>query len=692
MNNLLIEIGTEEIPAGYIKPALEALAATLSKKLTDARITYGQAKTYGTPRRLAILVDDVAERQTSLIQEVTGPPEKVGIDGDGKPTVAAIKFAEKIGVSVDDIQIVQTEKGRYLAAQKKEDGAASVTILKTILPDIILSLPFPKTMKWGDLTILFARPIHSVAAILGKSVISFTLGGIKSGRNVSGHRFMHPSNVRVAATDSYINQLREACVIADIDERRELVAAEVAKAATDIGGKISPDEELMDIVTNLVELPVAVAGTFDTKFLELPKAVLIMSMREHQKYFAVVDETEQLMPYFIAVNNTRATDLDLVAKGHERVLRARLEDARFFYKSDLETPLEHRVEKLKGVLFQAKLGSMYEKVVRIQELGKFIAKGIPAESTRISDVARAAWLCKADLVSQVVVEFPKLQGVMGRVYAALSGETEQVAAAVEEHYRPTYSGGPLPRTHTGAIVAIADKMDSICGCFSVDLIPTGGSDPYALRRQGIGVVQIMLRYEFTFPLTSVIEKSLHLFDVKDASKISVLRDKIYAFLRDRIMHLLVEEGFSRDVVSSVVSVSVDHIPNVWQRVKALEHLKGAADFEPLAAAFKRVVNIIKKADIQENASIDINLFQEKSESALYEAYTSVKSNVAQHLSEADFNQALLEIASLRNTVDQFFDEVLVMAKEEQLRNNRLALLSGIAGLFENIANFSKIST
>jgi len=691
MENLLLEIGTEEIPAGYIKPALKALSSGLLNRLDDARITHGEAVTFGTPKRLAVLVTDVASKQASLTTEMTGPPESVSFDDQGKPTVAAIKFAEKASVPLNKIAVKETKKGRYLTAVKTEHGLGSTVLLKTILPDTILSLPFPKSMRWADLSIGFARPVHSVLALLGKKVMTFSFGNLKSGRHIYGHRFMAPAKIKVPSPDRYSDLLKTAHVIADIAERRAIVEKEVKKTADSLGGSIMPDEELLDIVTNLVEYPVPIAGKFDDKFLELPDKVLITAMREHQKYFAITDVDGKLMPGFIAVNNTKTKNMNLVAKGHERVLRARLEDARFFYKSDISENIEHWIEKLKGVTFQAKIGSMHDKVLRVRQLSKFIAKSLSAAPEVQKNVSRAAWISKADLVSRVVVEFPKLQGVMGKVYAQKAGEPAIVAAAIEEHYLPTSSGGNLPETTEGSILAIADKIDTICGCFSAGLIPTGASDPYALRRQSIGILQIMLKNNYALSLMELIKQSIALFNQnKDTDKTP---QKIYSFFKDRISHLLAEEGYKKDIVASVTSVSADYPANVKRRVQALENLKTAPDFESLSIAFKRVVNIIRKSEGvpgQTEQAVDAGLFQDKCENALYEAYREVKNKVSKNIENENYSRALKDIASIRNKVDVFFDGVMVMTEDKKVRNNRFALLSEIAGLFENIADFSKI--
>ena len=707
MNSLLLEIRTEEIPAGYIKPALKALALNLFRELSDSRIEYGVAKVFGTPNRLAILVSNVADKQSFLESEIMGPPKRIGFDENGKPTLAAIKFAEKAGIDIGSIKIKETKKGSYLYAKKTEAGQASKAILKKILPEIILSLPFPKTMRWADLTISFARPIQSILALLGKSLIPFTLGNIKSGRFTFGHRFMPPDGIlpdqikidriktgkiKIDDPDSYVATLLRANVFVDIDERKNIIKKEISETATRLGGQILPDDQLVEIVTNLVEYPAVVAGKFDHKFLELPDEVLITAMREHQKYFGVIDESKKLMPCFIAVNNTCAKDMDLVANGHERVLRARLEDARFFYKTDIDEPIENRIDKLKGVLFQADLGSLHNKVGRISVIAEFLADACGADQDLKKDVLRASRLCKADLVTQVVVEFPKLQGVMGRIYAGLAGESDVVASAIEEHYRPAFSGGPLPETKPAAILGIADKIDTICGCFSVGLIPTGASDPYALRRNGIGIIQIMLDKNFSFSLRSLVEKSLGLFEKKSDKDSEKTIDEVCTFLQNRMTHLLIEEGYAKDVISSVVSVSMDHVPNVLNRVRALDKLKKEPDFQPLAIAFKRIVNIIKKTSGFEDKTVDTSVFQENCESALYSKYREVKNMVAENMEKGCFDQALYDIATLRDGVDDFFDGVMVMAEDEMIRSNRLTLLHHIAKLFEMFADFSKIST
>jgi glycyl-tRNA synthetase beta chain len=691
METLLLEIGTEEIPAGYIQPALESLAANLQKKLDDARIDHGAIATCGTPRRLMVEVAQVAPKQRLITEKVLGPPERIAFDEQGRPTMAAQKFAEKVGLAVRRLTVEASDKGRYLVAVTTQRGVSTPTVLKTILPEVILAIPFPKTMRWADMHIAFARPLHSVLALYGSRVISFALDGrIKSGRMAAGHMFMQPGRIKIQHPAEYRQQMRQAQVIVDIAERRQAVQQEIARAAAEVGGSVLPDEELVGIVTNLVEIPIATAGRFDELFLELPREILITAMREHQKYFAVVDRNGRLMPCFIAVNNTHTRDMALVATGHERVLRARLSDARFFFQADRQAALDDWVEQLKGVLFQAKLGSMHAKVKRVQALAEYLAETVRPELK--SAAARAALLCKVDLVSEVVGEFPKLQGVMGRIYASLKDEPAAVARAIEEHYRPIYSGAALPETDLGALAAIADKMDSICGCFSVGLNPTGASDPYALRRQAIGVVQIMLTKGLAIALPDLIQCSLAPFATQTVTTGEETAASVTRFFQNRMAHMLAEEGFAKEVIAAVISVPIEDIPDVWNRVRALSALRIKPDFEPLAAAFKRVVNIIRKAEGPVAETVNPALFEHPSESALYDTYRHVVKQVTTCLARDDLNQALLEIASLRDGVDAFFDDVMVMVEEPAIRSNRLALLGKLAVLFNRFADFSKIST
>ncbi|MBW1650273.1 MAG: glycine--tRNA ligase subunit beta [Deltaproteobacteria bacterium] len=693
MSALLFEIGTEEIPAGYIKPALETMASDLIKSMDDVRIEHGDYKVYATPRRLGIIVDNVSAKQKPLVTELIGPPASVGFDEKGKPTIAAEKFAEKAGIKTDKIKTVNTAKGAYLAAKITEKGGLSVNIFKKILPDLIYKIPFPKSMRWSDMNIEFARPIQSLTAMLGGEKIPFSIEGrIDSDRYIYGHFFMKPQKIKLADAKDYPDALKSAYVMADMNDRKKLVLKSIQKEAKSVGGKIIEDEELLDIVTNLVEMPFPVVGSFDKKFLTLPDEILITSMREHQKYFAVVDEKGKLMPHFIAVNNTKAKNMKLVANGHERVIRARLEDAIFFYNADLNIKNETRIQKLKKVLFQAKLGSMYEKTERVKQIAEFLSDTLKINSDSKKSLLKAAQLCKSDLVSNVVGEFPKLQGIMGRVYAKVSKEKALAANAIEEHYMPIYSGGKLPKSKVGAILAIADKIDSISGVFAAGLIPTGASDPYSLRRQGIGILQIILDKKFSFSLKKLIAESLSKYkggpelDTKEQTL-----EKIYAFLIVRMENILIEKGLSKDVVYAVTSAASDDILAVFNRTKALEDFKLKPDFSSFVETFKRVANIIKKANSDKIPSeVDKSLFEKKAEADLFDAYNKTFAKTDKNFKAGNYSKGLAEISLLKPNIDFLFDKVMVMTDKKGLKLNRLALLKSIAVLFERVGDFSKL--
>lgn len=689
MNTLLIEIGSEQIPAGYIVPALEAFSKQMCDMLDSTRIDHGQALTLGTPRRLVLMIKDVGDMQKAQTSTITGPPEKIAFDKDGKPTVPAQKFAQKAGIPLDQITVEDTPKGRYLTAVVQETCESSISILEQMLEKAILSIPFPKSMRWGDLSISFARPIISLTGFLGSACLDFCVGNIHSSSFIFGHQFMNPKKYELESANAYVETAESAGIIPMIEKRKDMLVTAIEACAISADAVIIEDEELVDLVTNLVEYPYPVVGTFDETFLQVPDEVLITAMREHQKYFALGDETGKLKNQFIAVNNTKARDMALVTKGHEKVLRARLSDAKFFYEVDQKSSLDEFAQKLKQVTFQEKLGTVYDKTLRIGELAQFIvnASSYDDKDRLAWKVDRAAKICKADLVSQVVIEFTKLQGVIGRAYALKAGEDKDVAYAIEQHYRPVYSGGSLPENPTACILAIADKLDTICGCFSVGLIPTGGADPYGLRRQGIGILGIMMDQKLEIGLASMIEKGLSAYSQNnDAKTVLEIKD----FLQNRMLNILVDTGYSKEAVSSALGASFDNVPDVVLRVKALDALRKEPDFEPLSITFKRVENILRKSGQDIQVSVDETLFEDASESGLFAAVSKVKSTVDRLIENGVYDEALTHIAGLRPVVDTFFDDVMVMAEDDTIRQNRMALLSSVSALFKNIADFTKI--
>jgi glycyl-tRNA synthetase beta chain len=678
----LLEIGTEEIPSRFINPAIEKMKELFSALLVSGRVaSRGEIKAYGTPRRLALYVPDMDERQADISKEVVGPPKKVAFDGSGNPTKAATVFAEKNGVPVSALAIKATEKGEYLVAQLDEKGGDTSEWLSQVLPGFILSIPFPKTMRWMDKDIRFARPIHWLLSLWGGRVVEFSLDGIRSSHLSRGHRFMSPGAFLVKDFNSYVSQLEPNFVVIDPVVRKQRIIRQTEELARARNGSVLDDPGLVDEVANLVEYPVAVMGTFNRDYLRVPKEVLITAMREHQRYFSVVDGGGNLMPCFITISNTRAVDMEIVRAGNERVLAARLSDAAYFFDHDVKQPLAGRVEALKKVTYQEKLGSVYDKVRRVTSLAGYLADLFRADR-RVSE--RAAELCKADLLTGVVGEFPKLQGVMGRHYAISSGEDRRVADAILEHYLPRFAGDKLPDSLEGVCVGIADRMDTITGCFSVGLVPSGSEDPYGLRRQSVAILNILLDRGLRLSLGELVAQACKGFGIGEKDKVAT---DTLDFLRQRLAGRLASEGLRSDVVDAALSVDFDDPLIGREKVRALEVLRKSEDYQPLVTALKRAGNILPKGFTGAAREALLTLDAEKN---LYAAFMEIRDRVTEKTAKLDFQGALADIASLRKPVDAFFDTVMVMDKDPAVKENRLALLAGITGLFSRIADFSRL--
>lgn len=682
-----LEIGTEEIPAGYIQPALEAMSAQMVRFLDESRIGHGTPFTTGTPRRLMLHIPGVAAGQEACTTEVFGPPKSVAFDAQGNPTKAAEGFARGQGVSLEAVTVKATPKGEYLCIVREEAGLPTKELLEKMLPDFIARIPFPKSMHWGSQTVTFARPIQWIVALLGKQVLDFHYGAVQAGNKSMGHRFLSPEWIAVNDFESHLENLKKHYVVASLDERRDFIRKAIHEAAAKVGGRILEDEELLDEVTQIVEYPYPIVGEYEEKYLELPPELLITVIKKHQRYFAVIDEKGDLLRYFVTVANTVPRDPRVVASGNGRVVRARLEDARFYYKEDQKTRLESRAEQLKTVVFHTKLGTSWEKVERFTSLVEWLAGQLAPGS--LETVRRAAYLCKADLVTGVVGEFPELQGVMGRVYAGLQGEPREVATAIYEHYLPTRAGGPIPESMEGALLSIADKMDTIAACFGVGLIPSGTADPFALRRQTLGIIRIVMEKPLRLSLVELLNRALPLIGSRMTESAETVRQGVLDFFQGRLHHLLVQEGLSPDVVEASLAVGIDDLVDAAARARALAEFKRRPDFESLAAAFKRVVNIIKEP---EKTPVDPELFQSDAEHALFTALRDTEGAVAGCLASCDFNSTLETMSGMKGYIDAFFDSVLVMDKDEAIRRNRLSLLTRIRKLFSTVADFRKIQT
>ncbi|MCX5830586.1 MAG: glycine--tRNA ligase subunit beta [Deltaproteobacteria bacterium] len=684
---LLLEIGTEEIPAAFLPQARRDLEEMIRKELAAQVIPHGAIITMATPRRLFLCVAEVAEKQSERIIEKLGPAKRAAFDAQGNPTPAAQGFARGQGVEISALETIVTEKGEYLVSRKKITGAETKTLLPQIIPALIAALPFRKSMRWADFELRFARPIHWLLALYGGETIPFALENIQSGNLSYGHRFLSPAPFKVSSLADYLTGTRENFVIADPEERRRIILADAEKEAQSLGGKVFYDQDLLDTITYIVEYPTVISGSFDVAYLALPKEVLITSMMTQQKYFPLTDGQGNLLNHFLTVSNTRPRDVAVVRRGNEKVIRARLSDARFFFEEDGKIPLEERLENLHGMIFHTLLGTVYEKVMRFRSLAGELALLLnPALKDR---VLRVATLAKADLSTQMVGEFPELQGVMGREYALLAGEDPLVAKGIYEHYLPVSATGALPETEEGALASIADKMVSITGFFGVNLIPTGTADPYALRRQSLGIINIILARKYPLPLDVLIDKSLLIWGERLKRPADEIKADILAFFQSRFANQLISQGRPYDVVDSVLSIDATDLVKSLNKIEALATLKDDAGFEPLASAFKRVGNIIKDFP---GGTVDPGLFESEAEQNLYNVYLEIKEKVALLIESGDYLAALREIARLRQPVDNFFDAVLVMAEDEKIRFNRLSLLAAISSIFRQIADFSRIVT
>jgi glycyl-tRNA synthetase beta chain len=685
--DLLLEIGTEEIPASYLPPALEQIQKLAAKELKAQRVSFGKTAAYATPRRIVLHITKVAEAQEASVKEVLGPAKAVAYDDKGKPTKAAEGFARGQGVSVGDLKIVDTPKGQYVAAVREEASQATAEILPAIMPKFITSLHFPKMQRWGYLNLRFPRPIRWLLCLFGSDVVPFDLEGLESGRMMTGHRFMAPGPFEIKDTKDYFRQVKKAKVVLDQEERKKIIREGIEEAAAEVGGKIFENEDLVEEVTYLVEYPVILRGTYEKRYLSLPWEVLITSMSSHQRYFSVTNKSGKLLPYFITISNNMARDNDLVAQGNERVLRARLEDGMFFFAEDSKIPLMTRVEELKDVVFQEKLGTSYEKMERFRALARFLARRV--EPDHLDEVKKVATLCKGDLVTQMVGEFADLQGVMGKEYALLEGEPEVVARGISEHYYPKFSGDRTPDTVGGAAVSLADRMDTVCGCFGIGITPTGTADPYGLRRHALAIIAILTDRGWRISLTDLMKESLKLLkgkiDVAPKEALPGLSD----FFRGRLQNQFTGKGSRHDLVQAVLEDHWTDPVDAAARLDALSKFSEKANFADLMLSFKRVMNIIPE-DFR--GKPDKRKAKEKVEKDLLDAARDAGKDVEKLLEAGKYTQALNRLAKLKKPVDTFFDGVMVMDKDKAVQNNRLAILQEVSSLFAQVADFRKVVT
>ncbi len=688
-NKFLLEIGTEEIPARFIDNTLDQLKDEFQKLFNDERISYDSIKTYATPRRLVVLVSDIIEKQEDLEELVKGPSKAIAYDKEGNATKALEGFARGQGVEVKDIVIKEYNGEDYVYAHKVLKGKESKIVIKDNLSQIIKSIGFPKSMVWGGKDLKFARPIRWIVSLFNNEVVEFSLEGINSSNITKGHRFLGSSSISINSIDNYFSILEDNYVIVDQNKRKEIIKNGCDKLAKEKGGYIVEDTELLHELTYIVEYPTPLIGRIKEEFLILPKEVITTPMKEHQRYYPVVNEEGNLLPYFIAVRNGNEEYLDIVTKGNEKVIDARLEDAKFFYNEDTENELEEYVDSLNNIVFQEKLGTIYEKTNRIISLAENISEYLKLGDETSKNINRAGYLCKADLVTKMVGEFSELQGVMGREYAKASGENEIVSLAIYEHYLPRFSDDELPTTTAGTILSITDKLDTICGCFAINIQPTGSQDPYGLRRQAIGIINIILDKNLHISLNKIVDFALTIYKEEKGLQFDYneVKNQIIDFFYARIRNMFTEKGIRYDVVDAVIYTNTDNITDLLVRAEELNKWINKEELNEILEAFNRVAKMANKT---EDANVSRTLLQEEEEKELFDIFRDVDKKVQQLLKSKEYDKALDELIKLKEPIDNFFDNVMVMVNNKELKQNRLGLIKNISNTMLSICDMSKI--
>lgn len=685
MNNyLLLEIGVEELPSRFGQTTLDQIENNLSKLLKEERINFDNIEKYATPRRLTFVIKNLADKATDLEEEVKGPAKKIAVDADGNFTKPALGFMKSKGLDPENVYFKQLGNAEYLFGTIKQEGKHTSEVLKNIVPEAIKNVTFPKAMRWGGKNMRFARPIRWMVALLNNEVLDIDLEGIKSSNITRGHRFLGEKEFEVNSVEEYFEKLDKNFVVLDQHKRKEMIREQAVEVAKSLGGEVELDEDLLEEITFLVEYPTAFYGEFDEEYVKLPKEVVTTPMKEHQRYFPVLKDGK-LLPNFIAVRNGDSNRIDLVKAGNEKVLRARLADALFFYHEDTKKPLESFVDKLQTVVFQAKLGTVYDKTLRIEKLSQVILNELNMTESK-ENTLRAAKLCKADLVTNMVFEFTELQGIMGRDYAQVSGENEEVCQGIFEHYLPRFAGDILPETNTGIALSIADKLDSIAGFFAIGIKPSGSQDPYALRRQALGILSILLDRKLSVNLNNLINAALDNYSNLEFNKEEVA-SQIVEFFVERVKNLFKDLGIRYDVIDAVLNNNLDDISDIHTRALELNRWLQKDELVEMLTAFNRVATLAEKATTD---IVKKDLLKEDAEIKLYNGFKEIKSNVESLLLDKKYNEALDAFATLRPLVDNLFDNVMVMDKDEAIKENRLALLKQIYSTMLTICDLSKI--
>lgn len=685
--DLLLEIGVEEIPSAYMVQTLENLRNLAEKSMQESRLSHGEIKTLGTPRRLVLLVRQMAAMQSDAVIQNRGPRKSAAFDQSGNPTKAGQGFARSQGLDISELTTLEVDGVEYVAAVRREIGKSATEILPQLLADIIQAIPFPRSMRWGYYQTRFARPIRWLLCLLGSEVVPVTVENINSGRVTYGHRFLSQGTLEVKDTADYFAQLEASFVVLDQQRRSDLIWQQVQEVAAQMGGTPMENAALLEEVNFLVEYPTAFFGAFSPAYLDVPPEVLTTSMIEHQRYFPVFDKEGRLLPGFIGVRNGTDFDLETVIAGNQRVLKARLEDALFFWREDTKKPLEEFVPGLKNVMFHERLGSVLDKVGRLKALAEFC--GSETKLSSAPKLARAAYLCKADLLSSMVYEFPELQGVMGRYYAVVGKEENEVADAILEHYLPRFAGDRIPSSETGMAVSLAEKIDNLVAFFALNIKPTGSQDPYALRRQAIGVVNIIIEAGLKLDLPRLIKQAYQGFNtVKLENSCEQTKAELMDFIIQRMRGVLLEKGCSYDVIDTVLAVPNPDLHDIWARVNIIQTAKGESYFNNLMVVFNRANNLSRKAD--PTAAVDYSSLIDDSEKVLYQELQQVSADFKNALEKGRYESAMQLIAELRPAVDGFFEAVMVMVDDDRLRQARLGLLGEIARMCQQVGDFTKI--
>ncbi len=686
MRDLLLEIGLEEVPAKFMPPALAELKQLAETALAEQRISYDEVVIYGTPRRIALVVKNIADRQADLEEEAKGPAVKAAYDADGNPTKAAIGFARGQGVDVADLYQKELNGGMYVFATKKAVGVDTAEVLPALLPQLVTGIHFPKPMRWGFTELRYARPIRWIVALHGDTVVPFTIEDIQSGNMSRGHRYLGTDKLVIPAAEDYISTMEQDYVIVDQTSREAMIVEQMNALAASVEGTVDIDADLLEEVLYLVEYPTALMGEFNPAYMLMPEELIITPMKEHQRYFPV-KKGHHIMAKFITVRNGNAEHLDMVQAGNEKVLEARLADAKFFYDEDLQIRLEDNVEKLKTIVFQEKLGTIYEKTQRVQQGVNIIADWLNLGDGVQERAVRAAYLAKADLVSNVVYEFPELQGLMGEKYAFAQGEHPLTAKAISEHYLPKNAEGELPLTFEGVACSLADKLDTIVGCFAAGIEPTGSQDPYALRRQAAGICSIITGRSILVSLTALIEQAADHYPAEIIGDKAALVQRVYEFFEQRIRNILNDKGYRYDVIEAVVASSYDNLTETLLRAEAVNKMKDTEAFGKVLTAFTRANNLAKKATTLE---VSEDYLVVEAEQQLWSDVQYVEKTTALFMAQHQYGEALNIISMMEENITAFFDSVMVMDEDENIKTNRLALLGRISQLSGRIADLSKI--